>query len=145
MQTVLDGYATPSRIWKSLTYEGPHQRRPSATPRWPLQIAWADVLAAIDTVDEALRLALEATTEGFSLWQIEGAGETNFGDEFSLSPSQVAALTAEWRLAYVGRLLRTIAVSYGLQTEFGGGTLGEPRNDDLTDLRTVVTRLSEAL
>src|SRR5436853_575689 len=70
-------------------------------------LPWADVDGAICDMESALRLALEA----FVTWE-EAAENQGFEDEFSLTPSQVRDLSPEWRLAYVARLLRTLALSY---------------------------------
>jgi len=86
------------------------------------ELPWADVDGAICDMELSLRLALEATQEAFLMW--EAAAEDNgFGDEFSLTPRQLRDLSPEWRLAYVARLLRSLALSYGVSTEFGGSSL----------------------
>jgi hypothetical protein len=69
---------------------------------------WGDVAQAVRGVDQGLLLAMEATTTAFLLWQVDDAGEQQFGDEFALTPQQVDDLDPEWRLAYVARLLRTL-------------------------------------
>jgi hypothetical protein len=84
--------------------------------------AWGDTDRDICSMESALRLALEATVEDFWRWENE-ALELRLGDEFSLSKEEVEGLTPEFRLAYVGRLLRSLALCYGVQTEFGGGPL----------------------
>ena len=81
-------------------------------------IPWGDMDAHIRTVEDALVRAVEATSEDFRLWQ-EQADDGGLHDEFALEPEDVDALTPEWRLAYVARLLRSLTMFYGLRvTEF---------------------------
>lgn len=77
-------------------------------------IPWGDLELGIQGFEQALQLALEATTGCFLLWEAEG--EERYDDEFSLAPEQVAELDDEWRLAYVARLLVSMAFSYGVGT-----------------------------
>ena len=89
---------------------------------------WDDIDAAIRDMETALRLALAATGEAFLIWE-ERADNAGFQDEFSLTPDQLEDLSLEWRLAYIARLLRSLALSYGISAEFGGGRLvGEERS-----------------
>jgi hypothetical protein len=69
---------------------------------------------AIRDVEETLDRALAATAGKFSLWEAEG--EDRYADEFSLTGEDVAEMSLEWRLAYVGRLVRTLALRYGVST-----------------------------
>ena len=69
---------------------------------------------------------MEATTGAFLLWQANDAGEQRFGDEFSLTAQQVADLDPELRLAYASRLIRTLALYWGVPTEFSSSALGAP-------------------
>jgi hypothetical protein len=90
-------------------------------------LPWDDFDQAICVMELTLRLALEATREAFLTWE-DAAADSDFEDEFSLTPSQVQELSPDWRLAYVARLLRSLALSYGVSAEFGGGALvGETR------------------
>lgn len=85
---------------------------------------WGDVSQAVKTIDQGLLLAMEATTGAFLLWQADDAGEQLFGDEFTLTAQQVADLDPEWRLAYVARLIRSLALCWGVATEFSSSALG---------------------
>ena len=87
---------------------------------------WGDVVQAVEGVDQGLLLAMGATTGAFLLWHADDAGERRFGDEFELTPQQVDDLDPEWRLAYVARLIRTIALCWGVATEFSSSALGTP-------------------
>ena len=85
-------------------------------------LAWGDIPWSIDTIDRAMQLALEATSDDFARWENEDI--LGCIDEFSLTKQQVRDLSERWRLAYVARLLRTIAHEYGVNTELGNGVLG---------------------
>jgi hypothetical protein len=80
-------------------------------------IPWGDMERQILCVEDALRLALQATAVGLLRWEHEAEGEQRFGDEFNLSREQVRDLDADWRLAYVGRLIYNMALCYGLSTD----------------------------
>jgi hypothetical protein len=90
---------------------------------------WGDAAQAVEGVDQGLLLAMEATTTAFLLWQVDDAGEQRFGDEFELTPQQVDDLDPEWRLAYVARLIRTLALYWGVATEFSSSALGTPEEE----------------
>ena len=100
---------------------------------------WADVEGSIETLDAALKLALEITRDEFAVWhtQLEPAGYENEFDEVL-----VRDLPTELKGPLVARLLRTIALMYGVGTEFGAHKLGEPRGD-VTHVRTTVRTLLE--
>jgi hypothetical protein len=41
-------------------------------------------------------------------------------DEFSVTPEEIETMSPEWKLAYVGRLVRNLALCYGVKTgDFG--------------------------
>jgi hypothetical protein len=91
---------------------------------------WGDMEGHIRSVEKALERALEATAEEFPLWEEEG--EERYVDEFSVSEEDIAGMSAEWRLAYIARLLRSLALCYGVATaEFGDAPpllLAEPNS-----------------
>ena len=89
-------------------------------------LPWGDVDGAIRAFEHALRVALEATANDFQCWEERAFGQ-GFDDEFSLTSEQVESLSDQWRAAYVARLLRNMALLYGVRTEFGPGPLGEPQ------------------
>jgi hypothetical protein len=91
------------------------------------ELPWGDVDAHIGGFENALTRALFATAPDFPLW--EHWGESRYVDEFSVSTERLAQMSEAWRLAYVGRLLRTMALFYGLATEFSGTPLGVRTND----------------
>ena len=108
-------------------------------------VAWGDVESTTDALERALELALQATIDDFLRWENEGL-RRGLDDEFGLSPDDVAQLSPEWKAAYVARLLRTIALMYGVETEFGaaGGTRGSPadiiRNLSCAMMETIMRR-----
>ena len=85
---------------------------------------WGEVEADVEVFEHALERLLEATTDDFLRWEEQGAGEARYGDEFMVTSEQVALMWSDWRLAYVARLLRSMAMAYGATTEFGRGPLG---------------------
>ena len=67
-------------------------------------------------------LAMQATAGDFERWELHGE-DMGFVDEFSLTPDEVADVPDEWKLAYAARLLRTLALMFGVGTEFGDRVL----------------------
>jgi hypothetical protein len=89
---------------------------------------WGDVAGTLDATDEALRLALLVTRDDFLEWEarFEAAGV----DEFMLA-RQRAPLSAKDRSALLARLIRDVALNYGMGTEIGdhlGHISDEPYN-----------------
>jgi hypothetical protein len=81
-------------------------------------IPWGDMDEAIRILEEVLDRVLDATAAEFPLWEAEG--EDRYIDECSVSAEDVAEMSAEWRLAYIGRLVRSLALWYGVSTgDFG--------------------------
>ena len=76
-------------------------------------LPWKDVEGAIRDIELNLRLLLAATREPFRMWEAEADGR-GFPDEFSLAEDDVRDLSDEWRLAYVARLIRSLALVYGV-------------------------------
>jgi hypothetical protein len=91
---------------------------------------WGDMELHIRSVEAALERVLQATAEDFPLWEAEGEGR--YADEFSISEEDIAGMSAEWRLAYIARLVRSLALCYGVATaEFGNAPpllLAEPNS-----------------
>lgn len=90
------------------------------------QMAWGDMDGDIRDLETALRLALEATADDFQRWE-DSLGpdlEAKGCDEFSVPVDTIEELSSEERLAYVARLLRSLALSYGVSAEFGGARSG---------------------
>jgi hypothetical protein len=90
------------------------------------QMTWGDMDGYIRGMEEALRLALEATSGDFYRWEEEIGPplETQGYDEFSLPEAVLQAMPVEEKLAYVARLLRSLALQYGVSAEFGGARTG---------------------
>jgi hypothetical protein len=94
------------------------------------KMAWVDMDNYIRDLENALRLALEATADDFWRWEDDLGPklEAEGFDEFSLPVTVIEELSSEERLAYSARLLRSLALSYGVSAEFGGaenGLVGE--------------------
>ena len=91
------------------------------------QTPWGDVAGALEVIDEGLATAMRATREDFRRWETnhEDAG---YVDEFSID--DVAGLSSEWRSALVARLLRSIAMAYGVGTDYASDEIGDIKSDD---------------
>jgi hypothetical protein len=89
-------------------------------------MTWGDVDGYIRGMEEALRLSLEATSRDFYRWEEEIGPplEARGYDEFSLPEASLQAMPTEEKLAYGGRLLRSLALHYGVSAEFGGARTG---------------------
>jgi hypothetical protein len=98
---------------------------------------WGDIEGALSSFEEALRIALEHTTSEFAIWH-EYVEERGFEDEYD--EAKLRDLPGGWRPALIARLLRSMALSYGLRTEFGAGPLGNPC-DHPTHLGSLLRRL----
>jgi hypothetical protein len=82
-------------------------------------LPWGDIDGHLVAMEEALRVAMDATAVDFELWEREG--ELRFVDEFSVTPDELEEMTDEWKLALVARLLRTVAMMYGVTTDYVPG------------------------
>lgn len=105
-------------------------------------LPWGDVQGQLSVLDHALRLGLQATGQDFLLWESKAQEELGVDDEFSLKPDDIQMLSEEWILAYVARLLRTVALMYGIRTEFSPGLLGA-RQLDGPGSGAIVRRLND--
>jgi hypothetical protein len=85
------------------------------------EMPWGHVDRAIRDMETVLRLAMEATSAEFWWWEEELGPqvEVEYGSEFVVPADVVAEMTDADKLAYVARLLRTLAHAYGVNTEFG--------------------------
>jgi len=88
-------------------------------------LPWADVDGAICDIELNLRLLLDATKDSLQMWEAE-ADERGFDDEYLLSSADVHELTEEWQLAYVARLVKNLALMYGIRDT---SDAGEPDRD----------------
>jgi hypothetical protein len=92
------------------------------------QRAWGDMDNAIRDTETALRLAMDATRAEFLRWEEELGPEferEGIGDEFLVPAERVEEMSDGDKLAYVARLLRTLAISYGVDPGFGYLVPGE--------------------
>jgi hypothetical protein len=109
-------------------------------------MAWGDMDTAIRDLEIALRLAMEATRDDFLRWEhdLGPAFEAEGYEEFSVPPAaQVAEMPDQEKLAYVARLLRTLALSYGVSAEFGGARTGLVGEASRTSPATLLRGLND--
>jgi hypothetical protein len=92
-------------------------------------MTWGDMDCYICTLENALQRALKATAVDFQRWEdeVELTMEFEGWDEFTVPETRVEEMSLEEKLAYVARLLRSLALSYGVGAGFGrrGEFLGE--------------------
>jgi hypothetical protein len=89
-------------------------------------LAWGDMDNTIRDLEICLRRALEATGADFVRWESDLGRrfeEAGF-DEFNLPRSLIEQMPLDEKLPYVARLLRSLALHYGVSAEFGGGRGG---------------------
>ena len=82
------------------------------------ELPWGDIDQQIFDMELALQLAIEATAAEFQYWEntLRPAIESDGYDEFSLPPDRTTDLNDHERLAYVARLLRSLALAYGIKS-----------------------------
>lgn len=104
---------------------------------------WGDTAGMLAVIDEALAIAMRATRDEFIHWE-QRADANGFVDEFSID--DVSALSPEWRHALVARLLRSIAMAYGVGTDLGRDKIGQVDPDwgAATPLRDLLTATAGA-
>jgi hypothetical protein len=83
---------------------------------------WGDTAASLSLIDEALAFAMDASRDEFVFWE-EKAHGAGFADEFSVG--EASSLSVEWRFALVARLLRSIAMAYGVGIDYSGDRIGQ--------------------
>jgi hypothetical protein len=81
------------------------------------QMAWGDIDYAIRGVEETLRVAIDATRAEFLRWEEEL--EPTLGDEFPVPAAQVEEMSDADKIAYLARLLRSLALQYGVTGRLG--------------------------
>jgi hypothetical protein len=84
-------------------------------------LPWGDVDGALRLMEEALRLAMEATRAEFRHWEDElgpSLDAEHGWDEFSLPARHVDRMDPNAKLAYLARLLRSLAMAYGVSTDY---------------------------
>jgi hypothetical protein len=91
------------------------------------RVAWGDMDGAIGDTEKALRLALEATWAEYLYWEevLGPAFEEEGIDEFLVPAARVEEMSDADKLAYLARLLYTLALSYGVDPTFGYGVHGQ--------------------
>ena len=94
-------------------------------------------------IDEALTLAMMASRQEFLSWE-EEAENAGFEDEFAVGEPD--NLPEEWRFRLVARLIRSIAMAYGIGTDYGTSEVGQVQLDQnvlATPLRELLQTLTE--
>jgi hypothetical protein len=87
-------------------------------------MAWGDMEIHISSVEDMLRLALEVTADDFARWvnELEDSLEFAGHDEFNLPDAFIDGLAPDAKLAYIARLVHTLALVYGVsEAEEGSG------------------------
>lgn len=83
---------------------------------------WGDIEGALSVIDEGLAIAMRASRDEFMTWE-QHHDAVGFTDEFSID--DVSRLSPEWRFALVARLLRSIAMAYGVGTDYAWDGIGQ--------------------
>jgi hypothetical protein len=99
---------------------------------------WGDIERSLAVVDEALAITMRATRDDFTFWE-EHAQAAGYADEFSVDG--IEDLPDRWRFATVARLIRSIALAYGVGTDLGRdevGTITQAPDALATPLRELV-------
>ena len=81
-------------------------------------VLWGDIDGDIRCFENAMRRAVEATRADADRWDAEF--EDRYVCEFSVGPSDVEEMDPAVRLAYVGRLVRTLALAWGVSAGYRG-------------------------
>jgi hypothetical protein len=84
------------------------------------RLTWGDFEIALICVEMALRRALEATQSEFQSWEHVYGPMYEAGDgwsEYTLPADIIEAMEPEEKLAYVARLLRSLAIMYGVSAD----------------------------
>lgn len=106
------------------------------------KIPWGDVESALKVIDDGLAIAMRATREDFIRWE-HHHDDAGFIDEFSIA--DISALATEWRYALTARVIRSIAMAYGVGTDYSTDEIGEVDCADTSAAGTVVRKLLQAV
>ena len=111
------------------------------------QLPWADVEGGLRAMEDALRRALQATTDDFGYWEDELGPlyEQEGWSEFDLPTEVVEALRPHQKLAYVARLLRSLAMAYGVSVDYGRLPHVVVGQDDRNSPATLLRGLNDIL
>lgn len=111
------------------------------------RMAWGDMDNAIRGLEICLRLALEATGEDFLRWEndLGPAFEDDGYSEFTLPREVIRDMPLDEKLAYVARLLRSLALSYGVSFEVGRARPGAVGEADETSPAALLRGLNDIL
>jgi hypothetical protein len=101
---------------------------------------WGDIDGHLRAMEHAMRLAIDATREDLQFWEAE-AYDAGYDDEFAVDPKEFADMSPQWRKAYIGRLICTLGLCYGVGAGWSGGpAVGQ---EDPTSVAALVRRLND--
>lgn len=79
------------------------------------RVTWEEVETGLNDIDRALRFAMETSWNEFLHWETQ-AHQAGFQSEFD--PELTSRNWSQhWRFAHVARLIRTISLWYGIETD----------------------------
>jgi hypothetical protein len=81
------------------------------------KLPWGDVGPRIQDVRDTLEYLMLLTRDAFAVWENELA-DRFFASEFDLPLDVATALPTMQRLAHVARLVRSMAMTYGIRTDY---------------------------
>ena len=79
--------------------------------------AWGDTLFCIGSMKEMLPYMMRLSAQEFAAWEAGLGGDEV--DEFSVPLEDAFRQPVEWRLAHIARLIRSLAMSFGVDTNYG--------------------------
>jgi hypothetical protein len=88
---------------------------------------WADISNAAMSVEIVLALLLRVTAGDFATWE-EAAENAGYENEYDVTDADLSAMPGALRRGYVARLIRNVALDFGVGTEYGGD-VGVRRGD----------------
>lgn len=92
------------------------------------QMPWGDIEMNISDTKDALRRLVGATSAVADRWDEEFFD--SYGDEFSVPDETVTAMTETELLAYIARLVRSLALAYGVDAGLSNRQLRQTDNPD---------------
>jgi hypothetical protein len=100
-------------------------------------VPWGDVEGHVESIVEVLAPALQGTVDDLERWE----NSPSAADEFSLEAADVLALPPDDKIAYLARVLTTVALHVGISTAFGESAIGREAHDvqSLTGLLRALT------
>ena len=81
-----------------------------------LDLPWGDLHPAIEFVAYTLSYLMKLTPEEFLVWEADP--EADYDSEFDAPVDEARARPPDWRLAHIARLIRSLAMVYGIETDY---------------------------